>query len=73
MSVRNLEHLFRPQSVAIIGASGRERSVGAIVLRNLIKGGFTGPIFPVNPKYTDLEPFPRSSANSARAVRRLRS
>lgn len=48
MSVRNLEFLFRPRSVAVIGASDRPQSVGATVFRNLIGGRFSGPILPVN-------------------------
>ncbi|MES2901242.1 MAG: bifunctional acetate--CoA ligase family protein/GNAT family N-acetyltransferase [Pseudomonadota bacterium] len=51
MSVRNLDRLFAPQSVAIIGASERPGSVGATVLRNVMQGGFKGQIFPVNPKH----------------------
>lgn len=51
MSVRNLEHLFRPSSIAVIGASNRAGSVGATVMRNLLSGGFTGPIQPVNPRH----------------------
>lgn len=51
MSVRNLEFLFRPASVALIGASDREGSVGAVVLRNLKEGGFRGPVWPVNRKH----------------------
>ena len=54
MSVRNLQHLFNPQSVAVIGASERPHSVGATVLRNLVEGGFKGAILPVNPKYETL-------------------
>jgi acetyltransferase len=54
MSIRNLHHLFNPDSVAIIGASQKEHSVGATVLRNLIDAGFKGAIFPVNPKYDTL-------------------
>jgi acetyltransferase len=54
MSVRNLEHLFRPQSVAVIGASETPRSVGATVLHNLIDGKFAGAIMPVNPKHGEL-------------------
>jgi acetyltransferase len=54
MSIRNLEHFFRPQSVAVIGASEKPRSVGATVLRNLLEGGFAGPIMPVNPKHDVL-------------------
>lgn len=51
MSIRNLDYLFKPKSVAVIGASNRPRSVGATVMRNLLEGGFSGPIMPVNPKY----------------------
>src|SRR6266567_3828082 len=54
MSIRNLEHFFRPQSVAVIGASDKPRSVGATVLHNLVEGGFAGPIMPVNPKHEVL-------------------
>ena len=54
MSVRNLQHLFAPASVALIGASQRAGSVGATVLRNLAGAGFKGAIYPVNPKYRVL-------------------
>ena len=54
MSIRNLEHLFRPQSVAVIGASETPRSVGATVLHNLVEGKFAGPILPVNSKHREL-------------------
>jgi acetyltransferase len=54
MSIRNLEHLFRPQSIAVIGASETPRSVGATVLHNLIEGRFAGAIMPVNPKHGEL-------------------
>jgi acetyltransferase len=48
MSSRNLEHLFNPGSVALIGASDRPHTVGATVMRNLLGGGFRGPVWPVN-------------------------
>jgi acetyltransferase len=51
MTSKNLEFMFKPQSVAVIGASTRPRSVGATVMRNLLAGGFAGPILPVNPKH----------------------
>ncbi len=51
MSVRNLEHLFRPTSVAVIGASNRPHSVGNTVMHNLLQSGFAGPVVPVSPKY----------------------
>ena len=50
MSIRNLNYLFRPSSVAVIGASNRAHSVGHTVMRNLLEGGFDGPVMPVNPK-----------------------
>ncbi|UCE59237.1 MAG: bifunctional acetate--CoA ligase family protein/GNAT family N-acetyltransferase [Phycisphaerales bacterium] len=51
MSVRHLDSLFKPTSVAVVGASNNPESVGGTVMRNLLKSGFTGPIMPVNPKY----------------------
>lgn len=44
-----LDKLFRPRSVAVIGASRRPGSIGWQVLHNLITGGFSGKVFPVNP------------------------
>jgi acetyltransferase len=55
MTVRNLKHFFGPRSVAVVGASQRAHSVGATVLRNLVVGGFSGQIMPVNPKYKELD------------------
>lgn len=51
MSIRNLDMLFDPTSVTIVGASNRHGSVGNIIMRNILSGGFEGPVFPVNPKY----------------------
>ena len=51
MSTRNLEKLFKPQSVAVIGASNRPNAVGTVVMRNLLGGRFEGPIMPVNPRH----------------------
>ena len=48
MTVRYLNKLFRPTSVAVIGASARKGSVGNLVMHNLLQGGFDGPIMPVN-------------------------
>ncbi len=45
-----LDGLFRPRSIAIIGASNNPFSIGHIVIRNLLEHGFKGPIFPINPK-----------------------
>ena len=55
MSVLNLDKLFHPQSIALIGASDRDKSLGNIVMRNLMAGGFAGPVLPVNPKYKTIK------------------
>jgi acetyl coenzyme A synthetase (ADP forming)-like protein len=47
--LESLDKLFRPRSVAVIGASRRPGSIGWQVLHNLITGGFEGKVFPVNP------------------------
>lgn len=49
-----LDPLLRPKSVAIVGASGRADSLGEWSLTNLLKGGYAGDIYPVNPRYTEL-------------------
>lgn len=54
MTIRNLHFAAHPTSVAVVGASAREGSVGHVVLRNIIDGGFEGAIWPVNPKYEEL-------------------
>lgn len=45
---RGLDGIFRPRSVAVVGASRREGSIGRQVVANLIAGGFQGPVYPVN-------------------------
>jgi acetyltransferase len=54
VTVRNLDALFRPKSVAVIGASERPGSTGAMVWARVLEGGFGGPLWPVNPKYETL-------------------
>jgi acetyltransferase len=49
-----LEAVFNPKSVAIIGASRREGSIGWQVTKNMIVGGFEGPIYPINPGATEI-------------------
>src|SRR6185295_9408550 len=54
MSIRNLDAIFHPRSVALIGASNRAGSVGRVTADNLLAGGLGGPIMPVNPKHTSV-------------------
>ncbi|HKR39592.1 MAG TPA: GNAT family N-acetyltransferase [Paraburkholderia sp.] len=58
MTVRNLDAVFQPKSVAVIGASQRPGSIGSMVWRRLIDGGFTSPLWAVNPRHAgDFEAF----------------
>ena len=54
MTTRNLQFLFEPRSVALIGASDRPHSVGAAVLENLLRGPFHGPISLVNARHPSI-------------------
>jgi len=49
-----LQCMLDARSVAVVGASVREGSVGHQALVELVEGGFRGPIFPVNPKYDEI-------------------
>jgi acetyltransferase len=55
VSIRNLDFLFKPRSVALIGASKEASSVGAVLAHNLFNSGFDGPIMPVNPRHAAIE------------------
>ena len=55
MTVRNLDRLFKPAAVALIGASDEPSTVGAVVQRNLREGGFSGPVMLVNPKHAEID------------------
>ena len=46
---RSIARLLAPRSIAVIGASRDRDSVGQAVFRNLLRGGFAGPVYPVNP------------------------
>jgi acetyltransferase len=54
MSTFGLDRAFAPKRVAIVGGSPRPRSLGAIVLRNLIETGFRGEIAVVNSRYGSI-------------------
>lgn len=55
MSTYRLEHLFAPRSIALVGGSPKPASVGGTTLRNLLAGGFDGPIYVVNPRHPEIE------------------
>lgn len=64
---RSLDAIFRPQSVAVVGASNKPGNIGREIVHNLIEFEFQGPVFPVNPRlrtlhslkvYPDIESIP---------------
>lgn len=68
MSILNLDRIFKPQRIAVIGATDKPNTVGYALLRNLISAGFQGVVYPVNPKresvqgiqaYPSVESLPR--------------
>ncbi len=54
MTINNLDALFKPRSVALIGASNRRGSIGAMLARNLLGAGYQGAVMPVNPKHRQI-------------------
>ena len=48
MPVRNLDKIFRPRGVAVVGASDQPGKVGYTLLANVVAAGFPGGIYPVN-------------------------
>lgn len=54
MTVKNVEQLLKPHSIAVIGASNQLNRPGNAVMRNLLQGQFDGPIMPVTPHYKSV-------------------
>ncbi len=52
---RKLKQIFQPKSIAVIGASNREETVGYAVMKNLLEGGFEGEIYPVNLNHNKIQ------------------
>jgi acyl-CoA synthetase (NDP forming) len=54
-AVAAVRHLLRPRSVAVIGASRQSNQVGGAIFHNLVDGGFTGTVYPVNPNAASVQ------------------
>ncbi len=54
----SLDALFRPSSVAVVGASRRPETIGYQIVDNLVRYGFTGVVYPVNPRATAVHSIP---------------
>jgi acyl-CoA synthetase (NDP forming) len=55
MTDHKLSPLLAPQSLAIVGASPKEHSTGQSMLRTLASLGYGGAVYPVNPRYEEIE------------------
>ncbi|HKS91211.1 MAG TPA: acetate--CoA ligase family protein, partial [Tepidiformaceae bacterium] len=53
--IATMQRTMHPKSVAVIGASAEEGKIGHSVVRNLIDGGYTGALYPVNPKAPEIQ------------------
>jgi predicted CoA-binding protein/GNAT superfamily N-acetyltransferase len=53
--VASLQHVLWPASVAVVGASRRRGTVGREILHNIVTGGFSGQVYPVNPRAAALD------------------
>ncbi|MBI5586080.1 MAG: bifunctional acetate--CoA ligase family protein/GNAT family N-acetyltransferase [Deltaproteobacteria bacterium] len=60
MSIYNLDKIFQPASVAVIGASPREGTIGSALVKNILAGGYGGKIYLVNPQYPEISGLPVS-------------
>ncbi|MCP4761040.1 MAG: CoA-binding protein [archaeon] len=47
---KDISYFFKPSAIAVVGASSKKGKVGNTVLNNIIKSGFSGKIYPINPK-----------------------
>lgn len=58
MTIRNLDPVLEPRSVAVFGATERPGAAATVVMTNLLAGGFEGPIWPVNPNRREVMGLP---------------
>jgi len=54
-AARSVARLLRPKSVAVIGASRNESKIGGALVANLVRHGFRGPIYPINPNAQEIQ------------------
>ncbi|HET7832422.1 MAG TPA: bifunctional acetate--CoA ligase family protein/GNAT family N-acetyltransferase [Gallionella sp.] len=55
MGKHYLNPLFAPKSVAVFGASNTPDTVGQVVFQNMLESGFQGTLYPINPKYAEIQ------------------
>ncbi len=55
MAKHKLDHMFNPDTIAVVGASRASRKWGSTVLRHIRKGGYEGEVYPINPKQDEIQ------------------
>ncbi|MEM6462619.1 MAG: bifunctional acetate--CoA ligase family protein/GNAT family N-acetyltransferase [Pseudomonadota bacterium] len=55
MKLHRLEKMFNPRTIAVVGANRDASTAGGCIYDNLTRGGFTGKVFPVNPKHRKID------------------
>src|SRR5210317_1696890 len=58
MDYPDLDAFFKPSSIAVVGASRRPDTIGYQVVDNLVRHGYTGVVYPVNPKARAIHSVP---------------
>lgn len=53
--IKDIEFIMSPRSIAVVGATNRPGSVGLAVFRNILRAGFQGVLYPVNPKAKSVQ------------------
>ena len=54
VTIESLDSVFRPKSIAVIGASGKPGKIGYALVNSLVKDKYKGPIYPINPRADEI-------------------
>jgi len=65
VETQDIQHLFEPRGVAIIGASATPGKIGYTLVSNLVQGGYQGRVHPINPRHSEIMGLPVSRSASA--------
>ena len=66
--LKNLEHFFKPRSVAVIGASRKPRKFGHVIFKNFIDSEYKGHTYPINPNINKVLGFKTYSGFSVKTM-----
>jgi len=49
------DSILFPKSIAVVGVSSEKSKIGSVIYNNVLEGGFNGKVYPVNPKYKEID------------------